>query len=185
MTIAQSKGHAIGYHGKNHTMLLYLDYYANGNYDQEIYDKFSWETYHFLRTFLDSGINMYTFAIPHGNNLFTDEQLKVLMSKYQIVRNFDTKFHFYTAEEIKSGFISSQSIDNCHWLEETDFENMVFENLIIANLTDKVWSCTSHTFVDQVSDNDYAITWSRLDWLLKMIRKINVVDYTYNDFCKE
>lgn len=162
MTNAQNKGHTIGYYGKNHTMLLHSDYYKDGTYCPDIYDNFNWEKYHFLQTFLDGGIKMYTFAIPHGNNLVTDTQLEVLRSKYQIVRNFDVDFHLYTEAEIKSGFISSQSIDNCHLKNEVDFEGMVKNNLIIANLTDKIWSCTTHSFVDEVSDNDYAITWSRL-----------------------
>lgn len=162
MTNAQNKGHTIGYYGKKHTMLLHSDYYKDGTYCPDIYDKFNWENYHFLQTFLDGEIKMYTFAIPHGNNLVTDTQLEVLRSKYQIIRNFDVDFHLYTEAEIKSGFISSQSIDNCHLKNEVDFEGMVKNNLIIANLTDKIWSCTTHSFVDEVSDNDYAITWSRL-----------------------
>lgn len=97
----------------------------------------------------------------------------------------DVNFHLYSKSEIESGFISSQSIDNCHWKDEDVFETMVKDNLIIANLTDKIWSCTTHTFVDDVSDEDYAITWSRLDYLLNMIKQMNVKDYVFNDFCEE
>lgn len=47
----------------------------------------------------------------------------------------------------------------------------------------RLWACTTHTFVDNVDDEDYAITWTRLNFLLEKIKKINVKDYVFNDFC--
>lgn len=180
---ANKDGQCIGYHTKNHTMLKYL---SKDTYDNYI-DKFDWECIHFLGVFRQAGIPMKTFAIPHGNGLIYDWQIKRLYSKghIQIIRDFDPNFHLYTAEEIKSGYISSQSIDNNKFTDDEEFKSNILERLLITKMTQKIYPCTSHTFSDDVgTGGGYSLTYDRLYYLFEVIKNLQLKTYTFEDFCE-
>ena len=182
MKNAQDVGQCIGYHGKNHTM---LKYFSPEKYDDYL-DKFDWECIHFLSTFINSGIKMYSFAIPHGSGLWYDWQMERLKNNYQIVRDFDPNFHLYSKAEIESGYISSQSIDNNKFLSDEEFKQKITERFLITKMTKKIYSCTSHTFGNSVNDGGgYSLTYKRLEILFKLIKDFKLKTYTFNDFCME
>ena len=150
MKNATSEGHCIGYHTKNHTMLKYL---SEETYPDDYLDRFDWECVHFLPVFREAGIPMKSFAIPHGSGLYYDWQIERLYKKgkYQIVRDFDPFFHLYSDEDIRSGYISSQSIDNNKFSTDEDFKKKMAERLLITKLTQRIYPCTSHPFSDDLS----------------------------------
>lgn len=180
---ANSLGQCIGYHTKNHTLLTNL---SEKKFDNFI-DKFDWECIHFLNEYRAVGIPMKTFAIPHGNKLILDYQIDRLYSKgkFQIIRDFDPLFHLYTENEIKSGYISSQSIDNNKFIDDEDFSEKMNKRLLITKLTQKIYPCTSHTFSDDVNaNNGYSMTYKRLNLLFDLIKSYKLKTYTFDEFCK-
>jgi peptidoglycan/xylan/chitin deacetylase (PgdA/CDA1 family) len=160
---AQERGHEIGYHTKNHLHLREVSR-----------KKFFEETVSRIDAFKDAGIELKSFAYPYGE--YDSWMHKELLKYYKIVRGFD-KFKRYTMDEIKSGFIYSESIDNIRYKSDVYFYDKVNNMLQSAREYGKIVALTSHS----ISGNDWGITPKRLEWVLKKCQEYGLTFYRYND----
>ena len=177
MTHAINRGHEIGYHTISHLRLSELSK-----------EQFFEETISRISIFRDAGVVLTSFAYPFGN--YETWMHSELLQYYKIVRGFDGKF-FYTKNEMKSGFISSKSIDNINYktvgflskrinlkykiLQDMYFKRTVNKMFRSARKQGKIITLTSHC----ISDKDWGITPKRLEYVLRKGKKCDLTFYTY------
>lgn len=123
---------------------------------------------------------MNSFAFPNG--LYLPYQINELLKYYKILRLFDNNFRLYSPEEIaEKRVIYGQSIDKGKFKDDNVFREKIFKRLLIAKLTDKVYSCTSH-YIGQLENDAYTISDENFRWLLKTINDLKLNSYTFSSF---
>jgi peptidoglycan/xylan/chitin deacetylase (PgdA/CDA1 family) len=165
-TVAENRGHEIGYHTKNHFNLLKVSRQV-----------FLEETVGGAESFRQRGIPLKAFAYPYGySEPWMDE---VLWENFSILRGFGTTFRVYNADAIKAGYISSKSIDNNQYKNDAEFEADISDMLGSIKLSGGVLPLTTHTIAAEVS---WGISPDRLEYLLKTAAELELKFYRYGDF---
>jgi peptidoglycan/xylan/chitin deacetylase (PgdA/CDA1 family) len=164
---ALAYGHDIGYHTENHTDLRNADDAA-----------WHHETLDSARLLHD--IPLTSFAYPFG---FSEPWMDAeLLKTYAIIRGFGTTPHFYTMEEIKTGIITSKSIDNTIIPDDDTFYQTISDLLETAKAAGNVvLPLTTHN-IDNTAQ--WGIKIYRLEFLLKTATEMGLRFYTYRELAE-
>jgi len=160
---AQNRGHEIGYHTLSHPHLTALTR-----------EQFFEQTVSRINVFKNAGIELTSFAFPFGTHrpwMHTE-----LLKHYKIIRGI-SGYKLYTKEEMKSGFIDSESIDNTKFQSESHFQTHIDYMLKSARDADKIIVLTSH----DISKRPYAITPERLEYVLSKSKEYGLTFYRFKD----
>jgi hypothetical protein len=164
---ALAHGHDIGYHTENHIDLRQADNAA-------------WlhETFESARL-LD--IPFASFAYPFGfSEPWMDEEL---LQTYTIIRGFGTTPRFYTIEEIKTGIVTSKSIDNTIIPDDEAFYQTItslFQSVKMAE--NVILPLTTHNIDNNAQ---WGIKIYRLEFLLKTAAETGLRFYTYRELAEK
>lgn len=165
-TVAENRGHEIGYHTKNHFNLLKVS-------RQEFLE----ETVGGAESFRQQGIPLKAFAYPYGySEPWMDE---ILWENFPILRGFGTTFRVYNADAIKAGYISSKSIDNNQYKDDAEFEADISDMFTSIKLSGGFLPLTTHTIA---AEAPWGISPDRLEYLLKTAAELELKFYRYGDF---
>jgi peptidoglycan/xylan/chitin deacetylase (PgdA/CDA1 family) len=161
---AKDNGHEIGYHTKSHPDLRKLDHIS-----------FAKETE--TNNFIKHGITINSFAYPFG---FYEEWMNdTLKSSYKLMRGFGTKLVFYNKKTLNANFVRSKSVDNIIYKNDNDFYDDITFILRAVCFTNSTVFLTTHNIADYA---DWGIKPSRLEFILKTAKELNIKLITFNDF---
>jgi peptidoglycan/xylan/chitin deacetylase (PgdA/CDA1 family) len=166
---ALSRGHDVGYHTLNHLDLRRVS--------TEVFTKEAIET---AESFRKEGIPLSSLAYPYG---FSEPWMHdVLLESYSVLRGYGTTFRIYREDEIRSGYIISRAIDNTVIQGDDNFDRLISLMLRAVKFLDddRVLPLTTH----DISDAHWAITWRRLEFLLKTTVDLHLKFYLYSDFAR-
>jgi hypothetical protein len=165
-TVAENRGHEIGYHTKNHLNLLKVSRQV-----------FLEETFDEVESFRRRGVPLKAFAYPYG---FSEPWMhEVLWKNFSILRGFGVTFRVYNAAAIKAGYISSKSIDNNQYKSNAEFEADINAMFASIKLSGGVLPLTTHTIAAEAV---WGISPDRLEYLLKTAVEMGLKFYRYGDF---
>ena len=164
MLNAQKRGYEIGYHTISHPSLPALTK-----------EQFYKETISCIDVFRQNGIKLTSFAYTFGN--YEEWMHEELLKYYKIVRGFGGILKPYKINDLKFGFIDSDSIDNYTWKTDLSFRRRINKAIQMAKVSGKIVILTSHS----ISSEDWAITPERLEYLLKKAQKNSLTFYTFRD----
>jgi peptidoglycan/xylan/chitin deacetylase (PgdA/CDA1 family) len=160
------KGHEIGYHTKSHLNLLKVS--------RQVFFE---ETLGGTETFRRRGMPLKSFAYPYG--FFEPWMDEVLGENFPIRRGFGATCWIYSAYTIKSGYISSKSIDNIQYKSDAEFEADISAMLTAIKSGGGILPLTTHTVA---AEADWGISPGRLEYLLKTAAELGLQFYRYGDF---
>jgi peptidoglycan/xylan/chitin deacetylase (PgdA/CDA1 family) len=165
---ALAHGHDIGYHTENHIDLRNAD---NATWLRETLDS--------ARSLQD--IPLASFAYPFG---FSESWMDAeLLKTYAIIRGFGTTPRFYTREEIKTGIITSKSIDNTIIPDDETFCQTITDLLQTTKTAGNViLPLTTHNIDDTAQ---WGIKTYRLEFLLKTATDMGLRFYTYRELTEK
>ena len=161
---AQKRGHEIGYHTISHPELTTV---SRGLFFEQTVSR--------IGIFRDAGIELTSFAYPYGT--YRPWMHEELLKYYKIVRGI-SGHKLYTADEMKFGFLDSESIDNIRFKSDDSFQNRIDNLLKSAKDAGKIIILTSHS----ISGNDYGITTKRLEYVLSKCKEYDITFYRFKDF---
>jgi len=161
---AQNRGHEVGYHTINHPELTRLTR-----------EQFFEQTISRLDLFKNAGIEFTSFAYPYGT--YADWMNEELLKYYKITRGLGG-IRLYSRDEMKYGFLISETIDNIRFRDDAAFETHINRLLNMVKDTGKIMILTTHG----ISSAQYAITPARLEYLLAKGTEYGIKFYTFKDF---
>jgi peptidoglycan/xylan/chitin deacetylase (PgdA/CDA1 family) len=163
---AISRGHDLGYHSVNHLNL--------NNVSIRVFNR---EVIRGAGSFSSAGISFSSFAYPFGFSRLW--MRKTLATIFPLTRGYGRNIRIYDYETIKGGFITSTAIDNIIYPDNADFENSIRLVLMAAKFSGGgIIPFTTHEFSDAAQ---WGIKPSRLEFLLKTAKELNLKFYTYKD----
>ena len=165
---AINRGHSIGFHTLNHPDLRKISR-----------NEFNRETVLPLESFRKEGVQVSAFAFPFG---FSEPWMdNVLLPHYRVLRGYGITFNLYDKDKISNSRISSRSIDREVFPDDGEFYKSISEMLRALKFIAKgqVLPLTTHSISDSAQ---WGISISRLEFLLKTAKELNLLFYTYGDF---
>jgi hypothetical protein len=165
---ALDRGHDIGCHTLHHLNLLELSR-----------EQFFEETVSAADSFRREGIPLRAFAYPYG---FSEPWMREALSgTFSVQRGFGVRYHVYSREAIRAGYIASISIDNTIYKTDAEFEAVLTMMLRAAKFIggDSIVPLTTHTIEDGAP---WGISPRRLEFLFKTVRELKMRYYRYGDF---
>ena len=167
---ALARGHDVGFHSVNHLDLRRLSP-----------EDFAMETYIGAEAFRQEGIPISSYAYPFG---FSEPWMhEALRGHFGVLRGYGVTFRIYTEDQIRSGFINSRAIDNTVIRGEENFQRVV--NLMLRTLKflddGRILPLTTH----DISDESWAISQRRLEFLFKTAADLHLKFYLFRDFANE
>ncbi len=161
---AIERGHEIGFHTMEHVDLTQAS-------EAELLEQAIVP----IEEFKEAGIELTSFAYPYG--AYTEETNQKLLKHYNIVRGA-WYYELRSKEDLKSGFVEAKPIDNISYQSELQFRWVVCKMLYEAKLNEgTVVPIYSHG----IESGDYCITPERLEYILKLAKKLKLEFYTYNE----
>jgi peptidoglycan/xylan/chitin deacetylase (PgdA/CDA1 family) len=163
---AVKRGHEIGYHTKSHANLLKVS--------RQVFFE---ETIGGAEAFRRQGLPLKSFAYPYGfSEPWMDEALG---ESFSIRRGFGAACWIYSVDTIKTGYISSKSIDNILYKSDAEFEADINAMLMAVKSGGGILPLTTHTIA---AEADWGISPNRLEYLLKTAAEMGLHFYRYGDF---
>jgi peptidoglycan/xylan/chitin deacetylase (PgdA/CDA1 family) len=163
---AVNRGHEIGYHTKSHPNLLKVP--------RQVFFE---ETLGAAESFRRRGLPLKSFAYPYGfSEPWMDETLG---ENYSIRRGFGATCLIYRIYDIRSGYISSKSIDNIQYKTDAEFKADINAMLMTVQSDGGILPLTTHTIA---AEADWGISPDRLEYLLKTAAELGLKFYRYGDF---
>lgn len=165
---ALERGHDVGYHTIRHYNLPKISR-----------EDFTKETISEIGAFRNAGVPLRSFAFPYG--LSETWMHNVLLKSFKILRGYGVTFHVYNTDSIKKGYIAAKAVDNIVYKNDEKFKAAVTLMLRVVKFIgkDSVLPLCTHTIADSA---DWGIKPSRLEYLLKTARDLNLQFYRYQDF---
>jgi hypothetical protein len=104
-----------------------------------------------------------------------------LAKSFSVLRGFGVTYRVYNRDAIRAGYISSKSIDNVVYKNETKFETDIALMLRTVKFLGggRIVPLTTHTIAD---DADWGISPRRLEYVLKTAAELKLRFYRYGDF---
>jgi peptidoglycan/xylan/chitin deacetylase (PgdA/CDA1 family) len=163
---AVNRGHEIGYHTKSHLNLLKVE--------RQVFFE---ETLGGAEAFRQQGLPLKSFAYPYG---FSEPWMEeALGERFPIRRGFGASCRIYSVPAVKSGYISSKSIDNIQYKSDAEFEADINAMLMAVKSDGGILPLTTHTIAVEA---DWGISPGRLEYLLKTAAELGLRFYRYGDF---
>jgi peptidoglycan/xylan/chitin deacetylase (PgdA/CDA1 family) len=165
---ALGRGHDVGYHTRHHLDLRKI---PREDFFEEVLSA--------LDSFRQEGVPVSSFAYPYG--FWEPWMNEELAAYYTTLRGFGTTFRIYRGEDIRSGYISSKSLDNTIYKNDAEFDRAVDLMFRVVKFIggDTVLPLTTHTIAD---DAAWGIKPQRLEYILKTARDLRLKFYRYSDF---
>jgi hypothetical protein len=104
---------------------------------------------------------------------------EALGGSFSILRGFGVTYRIYNADTIRTGYISSKSIDNIQYKTDAEFKARISAMLRVVKFTGGILPLTTHTIA---AGADWGISPERLEYLLKTATELKLKFYRYSDF---
>jgi hypothetical protein len=142
-------------------------------------EEFYRETMEAVDSYREAGIPLGSFAYPFG--LSEPWMREALAGTFAIQRGFGVRYRLYNRETLKGGYIVSLSIDNITYKTDREFETTLTMMLRTAKFIgrDSLVALTTHAIADEA---DWGISPSRLEYLFRAARELDLRFYRFGDF---
>jgi hypothetical protein len=135
------------------------------------------ETLGGAESFRRHGLPLKSFAYPYGySEPWMDEALE---ERFPIRWGFGATWRIYSVYAIRTGYISSKSIDNIQYKSDAEFEADIKAMLMTIQSGGGILPITTHTIA---ADAPWGISPARLEYLLKTAAELGLKFYRYGDF---
>jgi peptidoglycan/xylan/chitin deacetylase (PgdA/CDA1 family) len=164
---AQDLGHEIGYHTVHHLDVTTLS----------VKDLLS-EAVDHIPMFKEEGINLSSFSYPFGNH--NAKTTALLLRYYRVLSGTAhyPRYHLYSKDQMKSGFVYATSLDNVHHNSGEVFKHRVTKMLEAAKRQKRYILLYTHEIG---TTRDWGITLARLEFVLQKCWELGLKFYTFKD----